>query len=243
VTLVLAHTRAIALGLVREPAFLVISLLFPALLFALLGESRVTGSPPTAMASFAAFAFLGVALFDLGGEIAKERESAWESYVRTLPVAPWTRLTARVLAAFGVAAAAAALVVATSLLLTDVALDAGDWLRFAVALVAGAVPVALLGFWIGYSAGSGRTANSIANLLYVILAFAGGLWVAPAELPELVGDLSAVVPTRPWAELVWQPVEGRAWESEEWLKLAGYTVLFGALAVRAYARDQGRRYR
>ena len=240
--LVAAHTRAITLGLVREPAFVVITVVFPALLLAFLSDSRVSGEPTIQMGSFAVFAFLGIALFELGAETAKERESPWEAYVRVLPVHAGVRFVSRLLSALLLASLGSMLVVAVSLLLDDVDVALSDWVRFGVALVLGSVPLALLGIWLGYTASSGKSATSIANLLYVLLAFGGGLWIRADELPPVISDVSPYMPTRPWAELTWQALEGRTWDPADWLALAGFAVAFGLLAARAYARDEGHRY-
>jgi ABC-2 type transport system permease protein len=240
--LVLAHTRAITLGLVREPAFVVITVLFPAMLMLFLGSSRATGPAPVRMASFATFAFLGVALFELGAETAKERESPWEAYIRVLPVGAWVRILSRLASALMLATLGAGLVVAASLLLYGVHLSGTDWLRFVVALVGGALPAALLSVWLGYTARSGKTATSLANLLYVLLAFGGGLWLRPEQLPSVVNDVSDFIPTRAWAHLTWQAATGAPWHLSDWLELAAFGALFALMAARAYERDQGQRY-
>ena len=59
---------------------------------------------------------------------------------------------------------------------------AARWACLAVALAAGTVPFACLGFALGYWAPP-KAALPIANLLYLVLAYAGGLWTRPVDPP------------------------------------------------------------
>jgi hypothetical protein len=51
------------------------------------------------MASYAMWAILGVALFQFRVSIAEERTTAWERFLRTLPLSAGQRLEGRVLSA------------------------------------------------------------------------------------------------------------------------------------------------
>ena len=84
--LVLLHTRAATVELFRYPAFSVPTLAFPALFFLLFVAPRSDAHPDLLLASFAGFAVLAIAFFQFGAGIAAERESAWERFVRTLPL-------------------------------------------------------------------------------------------------------------------------------------------------------------
>lgn len=55
--------------------------------------------------------------------------------------------------------------------------------------------------------------------------------------------ISLLTPTRHYGEITWAAVGGRPWPLESWLWLAGYGLVFALLAVRAYKRDAGRRFR
>ena len=84
----------------------------------------------------------------------------------------------------------------------------------------GALPFALLGIALGYWA-SPRGALPVANILYLVLAFAGGLWTTPAHLPGAVASVSPLVPTRQFGNVLWGAAEGRLWRPRDWLLLAG----------------------
>jgi len=244
VKLVLLHARAATLELLRYPTFSVPTLAFPALFFLLFVAPRsdADADPTRLLASFAGFAVLGVSFFQFGVGIAAERESSWERFVRTLPVRLRVRFAARVLSAALFGLASAALVAATAVATTDAALSPPRWIALAAALALGALPFALLGIALGYWA-SPRSALPTANVLYLVLAFLGALWTTPEHLPGSVERVSPFVPTRQFGNALWSATAGHLWHPRDWALLAGWGIVFAALAVWGYRRDEGRRYR
>jgi len=230
------HARAMTIELARHPAYVV-----PTLFLFFLGSASA-GRDNVRMATFAGFAAIGVAFFQFGVGIAVERASPWESYLRTLPVGVGVRLLARVGSAAAFAAAASTAVVAVALVTTSVSLPPAAWLELAAALLVGTLPFALLGVAIGYWAPA-RGALPIANLLYLALSYAGGLWFRPAELPRAVGRISPFLPTRALADALAAPASGLPPPWHSWCALIGFGAAFFGVAVWGYHRDENRRYR
>lgn len=240
--LVWAHVRAEVLELLRYPSFSVPTLLFPGLLFLFFGVPTEGADESILMVSYAAFGVLAVALFQFGVGIASERASPWQVYLRTLPVSASVRFAARLLAAGAFALASTAVVVAIALVLTSAHLDAGQWLRVGAGLAYGTIPFGFLGLAIGYWL-TPKGALPVANILFLGLAFLGGLWTGASRLPSAVESFSPALPTRQWGEIVWAPALGHAWTVWPWLGLAAYAVAFAVLAAWGYRRDEGLRYR
>jgi ABC-2 type transport system permease protein len=241
-TLALAHTRALTVELLRQPAYLVPTLAFPAVFFLFFAAPATGVAADIRMATFAGFAAIGVAFFQFGVGIAVERSSPWETYVRTLPVTASVRLTARLLSAAGFAAASAAVVVAVAIAATPASLPAPSWLELGGVLLAGVTPFALLGVAIGYWAPP-RAALPLANLLYLVLSYAGGLWFRPERLPRVVEAVSPLLPTHALADVLVAAALGGLPPWRSWCALAGFAGLFGIVAAWGYRRDEIRRYR
>ena len=235
------YARAMTLELLRYPAFSVPTLAFPGLFFLLFVASRDDVDATLLVASFAGFAFLAVAFFQFGVGIAAERETPWERFLRTLPVRTTVRFAARMLSGTVFGLASAAVVVVLGVATTDAHLRPVRWGALVLALVVGAVPFALLGIALGYWA-SPRGALPVANILYLVLAFAGGLWTTPANLPTSVASVSPLIPTRQFGNVLWGATEGRLWRPQDWLLLLAWSAVFAALAAWGYRRDEGRRY-
>jgi ABC-2 type transport system permease protein len=241
-SLVLAYARASVQQLLRIPAYSVPTLLFPSFFFLLFGARAADRDPVWLTAGFAATAVLGVAFFQFGVGLAIERSSPWERYARTLPVGASTRLAAQVLSAVVFAALSAGAVVAVAGAVTGSPLSPLGYAALAVALLAGAVPFALLGIALGYLV-SPRAAVPVANVVFLPLAVAGSLWTPPDELPGSADRLSSFVPTRTWGDVIASAADRHLPSLQHVATLAGWTALFAVAAVIAYRRDEGERFR
>src|SRR5215471_10061647 len=194
------------------------------------------------MATFAGFAVIGVAFFQFGVGIPTERASPWETYLRTLAVGPGVRLGARVLSAVLFAVAAAVLLVVVAVATTSVSLPLARWSELALVLLIGAAPFALLGIALGYLVPP-RGALPVANLLYLALAYGGGLWMRPPDLPSPVAAVSPYLPTRALGDLLAATADGRPMGLRATGGLALFTVAFAALAAFGFRHDEGRNFR
>ena len=232
------------LGLIRTPAYSLVTVLVPSIVFLFIGlsfaETREVAN--LILGSFCIFAALGVAFFQFGVGIANERESPWEQFAHVLPVSTATRFIATVLAALIFVAVAVGILIVLALLTTDVGMPPGAWARMLASVLLGAVPMALLGIAIGYWS-TPKAALPVANILYMVLAFAGGLFIRPESMPDFLDGFSRVLPVRHIAELTWAAILGYPWPTKYLLWLTGYTVVFGVFAAWGYRRDEGMRYR
>jgi ABC-2 type transport system permease protein len=230
--------------LIRLPVYAIPTFVFPTLLFAFFGlpYGRDVVAARMLMASYAAYAVLGVGLFQFGVGIAVERASSWEGFLRTLPVSALTRLSARVSSALVFAGLTASIVVLTAVLLSKAHPDGLMLLRLAAALLVGSVPFALLGIALGYWSNA-KAAVPLANLLYLPLSLGGGLWFPPQMLPKYIAAVSPFLPTRAFGEIVWWAVLPVPFPTHYAFGLAGWAVLFAALALWGYRRDEGQRFR
>ncbi|MDR7451304.1 MAG: ABC transporter permease [Armatimonadota bacterium] len=238
-----AHFLADLRLLARMPAYTIPTLLLPSLFFLMFAGQRIPRGVPTVVpvASFATFAVFGVVFFKFGVSTAMDRAAPWTRYVRTLALAPGTVLAARALSAVVFALLAAFAVFATARMTMAIGLAPVQLGRVLVGLLAGALPFTLCGIAVGYWT-SPRSAVAMANLLYLLLSYGGGLWTPPDLLPPGVRDVAVVLPTYHWGRVVWAAALALPWRTADWLALAAWTVVFGAAAWRGYVRDEGALY-
>lgn len=242
-SLLRAHTRVTFLELLRWPGYVVPTVAFPAMFFVLFDlpfARRNADLANLTTLAFIVFAIVGVTLYQFGVGIAQERGRPWERYLRTLPVAAEVRFGARILTAmlFGIMTAAVVAIVAR--LFTPIDLSIGDWVRVLFYALCGGVPFVLVGIAIGYWT-SARAAVPIATACNLLLAYAGGLWMPPAELPHFVAVVSPYLPTRQFADLLWS-VSGNGDAVRAAFGLACYTAIFTVVAAIGYRRDERKRY-
>ena len=157
-----------------------------------------------------------------------------------MPAPPQARLGARLIAGFAIGCAAAAVVIVVALASGATPLPAFQWLRLVVVLAAGSIPFALLGIGLGYALPA-RGALPVANILYLSLAFLGGLW-GPVHLLHGLGAFTQLLPTSAWGDLLNGVSSGAPWQPRPWLMLGLYSIAFAAFATFAYQRDEGERF-
>lgn len=224
----------------RQPGFWVPTVLFPAMLYTFFGAGLAGEGPAAryAMASFSVYAVLGVGFYQFGVSVAQDRGAPFALWQRLLPgsaLAPWV---ARVLVGMGFATLAMALVLALGKILGGVVLpETLGWGRLAAVTLLAALPATLMGTALG-SVTSARTAVPLANLVFLPLAYLGGLWMPPHMLPGVVGAISVWTPTRAMAELAWAAMDGRGLPGRYLLILAGWTLLAGAITGLAQLRHR-----
>jgi ABC-2 type transport system permease protein len=242
VKLAFVYARTQVLELVRFPGFTIATLGFPVLLYVLFGLPQAGKHPEVLAASYMAFAVLGVGFFQFGVSAAIERLTPWAVFLRTLPAPASVRIAGRVLAALAFASASISLVVVAAVTTANVHLGASAAARLAAALLVGSIPFVVFGVAIAYWT-SPKTALPVANVVYMLLAYTGGLWTGGADLPRLAAAISPYTPTRQWGDLLWPAVLGTPWQARHWLALGAYTFAFGALAAWGFRRQEGQRFR
>ena len=210
------------------------------MLYLFFGAPQADGSDEgwAVTASFAAFAVLGVVLFQFGVGIADQRESPWKRYLRTLPAPPWVRFTGRIGAALTFAVASLVPLAVVAALVSDLAPPLTRIVAVLAAILVGAVPFGLFGIAMGYWVHP-KGALAVTNLVYLPLAYLGGLFQGAADLPSAVERWGSWVPTRSWNDAVQDAAFGSP-RLGSWLALGGWTVAFFVVAWLGFRRDEGR---
>jgi len=241
--LLLAHTKVELLTLLRTPGFLIPTMIFPSMFFLMFAAPNLlnTYAANFATGSFMAFAVFTVTFFQFGVGTANERENPWSSFVRTLPAHPIYRNGGKVLTAAALAMLAALVLVVVAHFTTPLDLPLASWPRIFLALAAGGVMMGMLGTALAYLV-TPKAALPLANLIYLPLAFMGGMWMPPSMLPKAVQTFSPYLPSRQWMELVWAAMSGKQWNSSHWLAVAGFILIFVLLAGWAQQRDERIRF-
>ena len=229
----------------RVPAFSFTTLLLPVVFFMFFGLPvaalrAADGSSIGArvLVSFGAFAVGSVMVFSFGVGVANERALRIDTLMRATPLPPAVHLLAKLAAAMVFSLAALVLLIAFGTVVGGVRQPLAVWLDVMGRLLAGSLPFVALGFWIGYVS-SPQAAPAVANLVYLPLSFASGLFVPLDQLPGFIRAIAPFLPTYHYARLAWSAVATHPYDvGGSLLWLAAYTVALFALAVRAYRREE-----
>ncbi|MGC4768110.1 ABC transporter permease [Micromonospora sp. DT44] len=242
--LALVHARYQLLETIRIPVAVFGSAFFPAaaMIFFVVpftGDDAVGATFATA--SMITFSVMSANIFQYGVGVAEDRDQPWNPYTRTLPAGPAPRFAGRVLAGLALTYLSLIPVVVIGATLTPARVTATAFLLTAVIVAVISVPFTLMGLSIGYSLPS-KAAIVVAQVVFLPLAFGGGLLSAPGEAPGFIETIAPFLPTRGAAELMWWAVGGYRVEPLSLVMLGVWVVLLAALAAWAYRRDEGRRF-
>jgi ABC-2 type transport system permease protein len=241
----LTYTRYELLRTLRNRRFLLLSLVFPLILyFVIAGPNRniknFLGSgipaPLYYMVGLASFGTMG-AMLSSGGRIATERAAGWNRQLRISPLSPRAYFRAKVLTAYMMASISliALYLAGTSL---GVSLGATQWLKMTGLILIGLIPLAALGIWLGHL----MTPESIGPAMgggISLLALLGGTWF-PLGHHGLLYGVAQYVPSYWLVQASHVALGGPPWPAQGWIVIAAWTVILTALARRAYRRDTAR---
>ena len=243
--MLLAQTRSELLMRWRVPAFSVTNLALPIVFFTFFGLPvahlrRGDGVSIGAylLASFGAYAVGNVMVYGFGIGVANERGMKIDRLMRASPLPPLVFMLAKVLTALVFSLVALVLLIAFGIVVGGIHQTPAVWATIIVRLLAGSLPFIALGFAIGYWSGP-NAAPALANLIYLPLSFASGLFVPLNQLPAFIQTMAPYLPSYHYAQLAWSALgAGRESLGESLLWLGGYTALFLTLAVRSYRREE-----
>lgn len=236
--LILTHASWMILELIRQPAYIVSTLAFPALFYVIFAipESTTKESSNLLMASFSCFANFGVLFLQFGVGIAQERTKSWYHYLRTLPLNSLQLILARFISSYVFSIFAILVIVILALAFTKAELTVTQWFLLISAHLGLGLVFCLMGLCLGYLSEE-KSALPIGNLIYLPLTFAGGLWKPPSVLPESLKTISEYLPTRQYGEVLWAIVADQKIETEYLLALGIYGLFFLGLSYISLARD------
>lgn len=240
------HTRYQFTETVRVPIAVIGTVVFPAIsLFFFVVPQPFAQDPVAATAAvsqLALFAVMSVCLFTYGVGVAEDRSLPWDGYLRTLPVGPGPRLVGRLVNGLAFATLSLVPLVLIGWAFTAATLPLGRIAVTLAAVLVAALPLFGAGIAIGYSMTT-KAALAVAQLLLLPLAFGGGLFLPPQLFPGWLDTLSTWLPTRAGRDLVVSATTGTDLSATAWPVLLAWTALTASLAVWAYRRDEGRRFR
>lgn len=236
-----AEIRSELLKALRSPEFAIPTLVLPVMFYSLFGLvlARGADAPKYLLATYGIFAALGPAMFGFGAGVSMERDQGLLALKRVAPMPAPAYFLAKMLMSMAFTAVVVFAIYALGAIFGNVSMPRGAWLTLAVVHIFATVPFGLLGLAIGFSM-KGTAALAVCNILFLLLAVCGGLWMPLEFFPQVMQIAAKSLPTYHLAELALL-VSGRNREYTIGLHVAavlGYCVLFAALAWAAWRRSE-----
>lgn len=236
----LQETRSEILRYLRNPGFLLPTLLFPTVFYLMFGVLLGRGGEQARymLAAYSTFGVMAPGLFGFGVSLALERDGGLLTLKRALPMPPAAYLIGKMAMAMGVAAVIASLLLAIALLVAHVPLSAAQASRLFALEVAGVVPFCALGLLLGTLI-KGQGAPGLVNMIYLPMAFLSGLWFPLSIMPAFLRQIAGLWPSYHLNQLalsaVGMPHEGSG--PTHALVLVAFTIVCLWLAARRLRRN------
>ncbi len=238
------------LKLIRMRAYVVFTILFPLMFYCFFGLAMGRQGPKDAMpmaryllATYGAYAVIGVTLFSFGVGVAVERGLGWLQLKRASPMPQGAFFAAKGATALGFSAMVVGLLFALGAAFGGVRMPLTQWLLLGITLVAGTIPFSALGMAIGNFSGP-NSASPTVNMIFVPLAFCGGLWMPLQYLPSTIQKVALWLPSYHFGQIALSVLQAPSAGSlvGHLEALAAFTLIFGGVAWLGENRGEEKMY-
>ena len=236
------ETRSEFLRMWRTPGFGIPTLLFPAMFYLFFGVLLAKGEHGAeqslyALGGLGSFGVMTPGLFGFGVGFALDRGLGWLQLKRASPMPPAAYLLAKMAMAMLFSLLVTLLLFGMAAFLAHVSLRPTQWLTLAVTQVLGGVPFCALGLAVGAWA-KPQSAPAIVNAIYLPMSFLSGLWMPLQFLPGFMQKLAVIFPAYHLGRLAYAAAGIQTTRVVPHVSaLAGFTIVFLALAARGYRRN------
>jgi len=227
----------------REPRLLIFTIAMPVILFLALspGITKQAKTPQEAqdtlaylMVAWAAYGAL-IGTFSTGVGVSVERAAGWLRQLRITPLPPPMVVVVKGIAC-SLVAVPAALVLSIIGVAKGVDFGTGNIALLVLVMWLGSIPFALLGLAIGFVLPP-NLAQPASFLASFTLAFAGGIFIPIDTLPAAMRLVVRWTPSYRFTQNGMDVLQHHAQSAMGWSIIAGWAVVFGALAALAYRQS------
>jgi ABC-2 type transport system permease protein len=227
----------------REPRLLVFTIAMPVILFLALSPGIVKSAknPQEAkdvlaylMVAWAAYGAL-IGTFSSGVGVSVERTSGWLRQLRITPLPPPVVVVVKGIAC-SLVAVPAAVVISVIGIAKGVDITAGNIALLVLVMWLGSVPFALVGLAVGFVLPP-NLAQPASFLVSFTLAFAGGIFIPVDNMPGTMQSVVRWTPSYRFNQNGFDVLQHHTQSGQGWAIIAGWAVVFAALAALAYRRS------
>jgi ABC-2 type transport system permease protein len=238
--LLLTEAKYDLLTLWRTPGFVAPSLIFPVMFYLLFGVFLTKGGQNDyLLVTYCCFGVMGPALFNFGVNVATEKSQGWLTMKQIAPAPVSAYLFGKMVSSLLFALVIVVLLFVVAALFGQVRLYTSQWLGLAGLVLLGTIPFCLFGLWLGLTI-SAKAAPAMVNLIYLPMAFLGGLWLPIQLLPVSLQHFAQLLPSFHFGQLA-LGIINRALPQPWWqhlLALLLFTLLFAFLTTRAFRHNR-----
>jgi ABC-2 type transport system permease protein len=193
----LQEIRSECLRYLRNPGFMLPTLLFPTVFYMMFGVFLARPGGDAArylLAAYGTFGVMAPGLFGFGVSFAMERENGMLTLKRAQPMPPFAYLAGKMVMAMLIAAGVLTLLVLLAVFVAHVPVSGGQIASLYLANVPGVLPFCALGLLLGTLV-KGQGAPALINMIYLPMAFLSGLWFPVTSLPKVLQEIAPALPS------------------------------------------------
>ena len=230
------RTRAFSLSVIGFP------LMFYCLFGLLLNRGEHLDGVAVAkylLGGYAVFGSLGAAIFGVGVGVAMDIHAGWLELKRASPMPPLAYVVSKCTMAMAFSVIIVCTLCGLGIAFGHVHLSVAEFARMVALAAGGSVPFCALGLAMAFLVPP-NAAGGIANLIYLPMSFASGLWVPMDMLPHVVRVVAPALPTFHLAQLMYASFGAAAQGSltTHLVSLLGFTLLMLGIAWIAFSRRE-----
>lgn len=228
--------KAESLRMLRNPYYLFFSLFMPILFFIIFTKVVNLNVPDKELwhahflMSVTTFSVMGSAIMTLGIRLVQERSEGWTTFMRVTPLSGLVYFFAKMIGQTIVHLFSIIVIFLFGAIVNGISLTAYEWVMSAIWILVGSLPFLGLGVLVG-TMKRVDTASGVSNVVYMLLAITGGMWMPMEVLPKTVQVIGSWLPAFNFGNGAWEIVRGNAPELRNIAILAGYLILFMVLST------------
>ncbi|MGG3926451.1 ABC transporter permease [Metabacillus fastidiosus] len=179
--------------------------------------------------SMTVFSVMGSSIMTLGIHLVEERSQGWSTFIRTTPLSDNVYFAAKMIGQTFIHVLSVTVIFIAGAVINSVSLTVLEWIMSGLWILIASFPFLGLGLLIGMMK-KVETAAAISNVLYMVLAVSGGLWMPLEVMPKTMQLIGEWLPSYNFGSGAWQIVNGEFPEWKNILILLTYLVLFMLLS-------------
>lgn len=180
--------------------------------------------------SVTSFSVMGSAIMTLGIRMVQERSEGWQKFIRVTPLSGTVFFMAKMIGQSAVHVFSIIFIFIAGFVLNGVSLSAFEWVMSGLWILIGSLPFLGLGVLIGLMKRV-DTASGVSNVIYMVLAITGGMWMPMEIMPKIIQNIAAWLPAYNYGNGAWQIVRGGSPELKNIAILSVYLLLFMVLST------------
>jgi ABC-2 type transport system permease protein len=219
----------------RNRYFLFWSLAMPIIFYYIFTNVVNTNVPNKAewnahyLMSMTTFSVMGSSIMTLGIRMVQERSQGWSTFIRITPLSDTVYFAAQMVGQGLILLLSVTIIFIAGFLINNVSLTAFEWVMCGLWILLGTLPFLALGTVIGMMK-KVETAAGVSNILYMVLAVAGGMWTPLEYMPKMMQNIGKWLPSYNFGSGAWEIVRGGLPDWKNILILIAYLVVFMLLS-------------